>query len=871
MFFELFLICALPYVLSEDVPIGALFENDDNLEKAFNFAIEDINKNDNDAEFTFTAVVQNNLTKYNTYAVMKNACTILEDGVVAIFGPKTFENIEVVQSICDYKEIPHIVTRWNYWSQRGQIMVNMYPYPHQLSKAYYEIVSSKDWKTFTVLYEDNESLLRISSLIEHAQDIGIAIQILQLDQYNSGNYRETMKTLKLTGQQYFIIDCHIDNLYEVMSQLQQAGLMNENFNLFLTNLDAHTVNLTPFQYSNANITGIRLINPYKDYVQTTTQEYFKEDIDIFKASGWKLRLETALVIDALHMFTEVFKERQKTSSVRIMMNNNSFPCSESSSWEHGYSILNMIRTTEPYGMLRLTTDTVSGNDMYEGYAVDLIDALAKMEGFNYTFVVRQDKSSGNFDKETKQWTGMIKDLLNHVADLAICDFTITSEREEVVDFTVPFMTLGVSILFRKPEDAPPSFFSFADPFGLDTWVCMGCSFLITSLALYLIGRLCADEWTNPFPCIEEPEYLVNQFSLNNSLWFSTGAVLAQGSEIAPIAFSSRTCAAFWWYFCLIMNASYTANLAAFLATQNPIKLFTDLDSLYHNKHGIKYGAKLGGATIRYFANAENESLLWKVGQYLGDHPELLPTENDDGVLRAEQELYAFFMESASIEYATQRHCTLQKYGDNLDSKGYGIAMRKGSLYRKRLTLALLKLQQNHILDDLKKKWWEDRRGGGACQGDTEPDAAEPMKMVNVEGCFYCTIYGTLIAVILVLIEHLLHIIRVGKKTKLPFKEVFIREWHAYIDFNNASKANLMIEEKSQDEDSQKGEEAIEEQQEEQKKSKSKTKSHNSRSRSSSISRARLRQKRKSAMMRGKSTSPMPYGFMIPGSEESFKS
>ncbi|XP_072382958.1 glutamate receptor ionotropic, kainate 1-like isoform X2 [Diabrotica undecimpunctata] len=869
MFFYLFLLCALRYVLSEDVPIGALFENDDDLENAFNFAIDDINKNNNDAEFTFTSVVQNNLSRYNTYLVMKNACTILEEGVIAIFGPKTFENIELVQSICDYKEIPHIVTRWNYWSKRGQIMVNMYPHPLHLSKAYYEIISSNDWKTFTVLYEDDESLLRISSLVEQAQDDGIVIQILQLDKYNSGNYRETMKALKLTGQKYFIIDCHIDNLYEVLSQLQQAGLMNENFNLFLTNLDAHTVNLTPFQYSNANITGIRLINPYKDDVQKTTQEYFKEDTDILKASAWKLRLETALVIDALHMLTEVFKERQKTSSLRILVNNNSFPCSEASSWEHGYSILNMIRTTEPYGMLTLTTDKISGNDMYEGYAVDLIATLAKMEGFNYTFIVRKDKSSGSFDKKTNKWTGMIGDLLNHVADLAICDFTITSEREEVVDFTVPFMTLGIGILFKKPEDAPPSFFSFADPFGLDTWICMGCSFLITSGALYLIGRLCADEWTNPFPCIEEPEYLVNQFSISNSLWFSTGAVLAQGSEIAPIAFSSRTCAAFWWYFCLIMNASYTANLAAFLATQNPIKLFTDLDSLYHNKHGIKYGAKLGGATIRYFAGAENGSLLWKVGQYMSNHLDLQPTENDDGVKRAEQEPYAFFMESASIEYTTQRHCGLQKYGDNLDSKGYGIAMRKGSPYRKRLSLALLKLQQNHVLDDIKKKWWEDRRGGGACQGDTEPDAAEPMQMVNVEGCFYCTIYGTLIAVALVLIEHLLHMIRVGKKTKLPFKEVFKREWHAYIDFNNASKANLMIEEKSQDGDSRKGEDELEEQQEEQEKSKSKTKSHKSRSRSSSISRARLRQKRKSAMI-GKSTSPMPYGFMIPGSEESFK-
>lgn len=36
------------------------------------------------------------------------------------------------------------------------------------------------------------------------------------------------------------------------------------------------------------------------------------------------------------------------------------------------------------------------------------------------------------------------------ADLAICDLTITYERRTAVDFTMPFMTLGISILYAKP-------------------------------------------------------------------------------------------------------------------------------------------------------------------------------------------------------------------------------------------------------------------------------------------------------------------------------------------------------------------------------------------------------------------------------------
>jgi len=41
------------------------------------------------------------------------------------------------------------------------------------------------------------------------------------------------------------------------------------------------------------------------------------------------------------------------------------------------------------------------------------------------------------------------------------------------------------------------------------------------------------EWDNPHPCNDEPDVLENQFSLLNSLWFTIGSLMQQGSDIAP--------------------------------------------------------------------------------------------------------------------------------------------------------------------------------------------------------------------------------------------------------------------------------------------------------------------------------------------------
>jgi glutamate receptor, ionotropic, invertebrate len=56
-----------------------------------------------------------------------------------------------------------------------------------------------------------------------------------------------------------------------------------------------------------------------------------------------------------------------------------------------------------------------GNQRFEGYSLDLIDAISKVLHFNYRFELVPDKNYGSYNKDTKQWDGLVKHLLDRVS------------------------------------------------------------------------------------------------------------------------------------------------------------------------------------------------------------------------------------------------------------------------------------------------------------------------------------------------------------------------------------------------------------------------------------------------------------------------
>ena len=82
---------------------------------------------------------------------------------------------------------------------------------------------------------------------------------------------------------------------------------------------------------------------------------------------------------------------------------------------------------------------------------------------------------------------LIKRLFDHLqeADLAIAPLTITAERERYIDFSKPFMSLGISIMIKKPEKEVPGVFSFMYPLSYEIWMCVIFAY---------IGKLLAVQW-----------------------------------------------------------------------------------------------------------------------------------------------------------------------------------------------------------------------------------------------------------------------------------------------------------------------------------------------------------------------------------------
>ncbi len=67
----------------------------------------------------------------------------------------------------------------------------------------------------------------------------------------------------------------------------------------------------------------------------------------------------------------------------------------------------------------------------------------------------------------------------------------------------------------------------------------------------------------------------------------------------------------------------------------------------------------------------------------------------DGVARAKKGGYAYMMESPTVDFNVEndKKCELMQIGGLLDSKGYGLGMKKGSPLTEPLSLAILDMKE----------------------------------------------------------------------------------------------------------------------------------------------------------------------------------
>ncbi|KAM9699311.1 glutamate receptor ionotropic, delta-1-like, partial [Menidia menidia] len=397
---------------------------------------------------------------------------------------------------------------------------------------------------------------------------------------------------------------------------------------------------------------------------------------------------------------------------------------------------------------------------YKGFSIDVLDALAKLLGFKYEIYQVADSKYGS-QLPNGSWNGMIGDLINKRADLAVSAITITPDRENVVDFSKRYLDYSVGILLRRPEEKINIFSLFA-PFDPAVWACIAAAVPVVGVLVFLLGRLqalrsCSSQ--NAPGGQNAPGAQMGSGSLHSAIWIVYGAFVQQGGDGLGGSVALRIVMGSWWLFTLIVCSSYTANLAAYLTVSrmdHAIRSFQDLA----RQMEVDYGTVRDSAVYEYFRNKGTNPLeqdstyaeLWRSLSQNGglDHCVSSPSE---GIRKAKKGPYAFLWDLAVLEYAalTDADCSLSVSGSRLSSKGYGIALQHGSPYRDLFSQRILELQERGDLDVLRQKWWP---GAGRCglqRGGGQPDGRS-LRLHSFAGIFCLLAAGLLLACLVAALE-----------------------------------------------------------------------------------------------------------------------
>ncbi|XP_069034168.1 glutamate receptor ionotropic, delta-2 isoform X1 [Embiotoca jacksoni] len=355
---------------------------------------------------------------------------------------------------------------------------------------------------------------------------------------------------------------------------------------------------------------------------------------------------------------------------------------------------------EPFVMV---SENVLGKPKkYQGFSIDVLDALSNYLGFKYEIYVAPDHKYGSVQADG-QWNGLMGELVLKRADVGLSALTITPERESVVDFTTRYMDYSVGVLLRKAERTVDMFACLA-PFDLSLWACIAGTVLLVGILVYLLN------WLNP-PRL--PMGSVSSTTLYNSMWFVYGSFVQQGGEVPYTTLATRMMMGVWWMFALIVISSYTANLAAFLTItriENSIQSLQDLSK----QTELPYGTVLDSAvydqvrskSMNPFERDPMYSQMWRMINRTGGGDNNVE-ESKEGIRKVKYGRFGFVWDAAVLEYVANNDedCSFYSVSNNAPDRGYGIAMQHGSPYRDIFSQRILELQQNGDMDILKLKWW----------------------------------------------------------------------------------------------------------------------------------------------------------------------
>ncbi|MGH0133975.1 UNVERIFIED_CONTAM: hypothetical protein FKN15_036702 [Acipenser sinensis] len=187
----------------------------------------------------------------------------------------------------------------------------------------------------------------------------------------------------------------------------------------------------------------------------------------------------------------------------------------------------------------------------KGFCIDILKKIAKAVKFTYDLYLVMNGKHGK--KINHVWNGMVGEVVNKRAVMAVGSLTINEERSEAIDFSVPFVETGISVMVPRNPHGP-------------------------------------------------------SFTIGKAVWLLWGLVFNNSVPVQnPKGTASKIMVSVWAFFAVIFLASYTANLAAFMIQEEFVDQVTGLsDNKFQRPYDysppFRFGTVPNGSTERNIRN-----------------------------------------------------------------------------------------------------------------------------------------------------------------------------------------------------------------------------------------------------------------------------
>ncbi|KAJ6797674.1 glutamate receptor 2.8 [Iris pallida] len=338
-----------------------------------------------------------------------------------------------------------------------------------------------------------------------------------------------------------------------------------------------------------------------------------------------------------------------------------------------------------HSFLSVTRNPVTKEVVAGGFVIEVFEEAVKRLPYAlpFEYVMREEGKRGmKYDELMKQVPGKY--------DAVVGDVTITANRSEFVDFTLPYTVAGVSMVVPIRDERSKTWI-FLKPLKADLWLVSGAFFVFTGFVVWVIEHRVNEEFRGP------PAHQAG------TVFYFTFSTLVFAHRESMVSNLSRFVVVIWIFVVFILQSSYTANLTSMLTVRKIRPTVTDINELIKSKENVGY--------------LENSFIRGRLQKLGFDNSTLKPYKSPEQYADALKNGSTNGGVAAIIDEIPYLKVFLKDYCDSYimagptnKTGGFGFAFPKGSPIVPDLSRAILNLTESDQMAEIERRWFGDETG-----------------------------------------------------------------------------------------------------------------------------------------------------------------